>query len=81
MKVNVHDHQVCGRQQFHRVDSNNVITLGTKQQLPTYSVTSLLGGGVCVSNLSMRAPLATARQQVLSSAQRSSTLPKLYGES
>lgn len=48
MKVNVHDHQVCGRQQFHRVDSNNVITLGTKQQLPTYSVTSLLGGGVCV---------------------------------
>lgn len=77
--MNVHDHQVCGRQQLvQQVDSNNVITLGTKQQLPTYSVTSLLGD---VSNLSMRAPLATARQQLLSSAQRSSTLPKLYGES
>ena len=76
--MNVYDHQVCGRQQLHQVDGNNVITLGTKQQLPTYSVTSLLGD---VSNLSMRAPLATTRQQLLSSAQRSSTLSKLYGES
>ena len=33
-----------------------------------------------VSNLSMRAPLATARLQVLSSARCSSMLPKLYGE-
>lgn len=34
-----------------------------------------------VSNLSVRAPLATARLQVLSAARRSSMLPKLYGES
>lgn len=44
---------------------------------PTQSQASLGG----VSNLSMRAPLASALQQVLSSARRSSMLPQLYGES
>lgn len=47
---------------------------------PTQSQASLGGGGV-VSNLFMRAPLASALQQVLSSARRSSMLPQLYGES
>lgn len=46
---------------------------------PSQSQVSWGGGGV--SNLFMRAALATARLQVLSLARCSSMLPKLYGAS